>query len=927
MNIRKNIYTLSDQQLQDFQDAVNAIKADGTYDTFIERHHHSMMTPTPWGAEPPNTNTRNVAHRGPAFLPWHRYFCRELELALQTKKPNVTLPYWDWAADASNPLGADLWNTDPMQRIYIGGDGTGAGGTVDTGPFAGWTALIEDAMGNLVPRPGGIIRDLGSNPDFGSGIGVPAFPTAQQVDAAVQNLTVYDADPWNRNSAGSFRNRLEGWSGTLLPGENGSQLHNRVHIWVGGDMGPGTSPNDPVFFLHHCNVDRLWARWQHAHPGSAYLPAAGGPNGHNLNDVMQHLTTAAATPAACLDYRRTQGFIYDTDPPLVDLMTPVVSFQDVPTLETTWRAAVFHVRSGSTIHLEIVLGSGPQPPYSVTALGTSVTHVPPVDNAPYDVVRLWFAFTGEAAPGAAPGGSVQIRCVETNQVFDVTLSANTVQRPTTGVVFCLDKSGSMSEPAGTGGTRMQLLHEAASRCIELIRDGSGAGLVSFDHNAYPGQPLQPFQAASTHRDDVRNAALALSPGGATSIGDGIELARTTLNAGAAPFQGQALVVLTDGLENQPKFLDQVSGSIDARTFAIGLGTAQQVSTEKLALIANGTGGYILLTGPLTPDTDSYFLLSKYFQQILVSATNENIVTDPSGFLAAGQRVRIPFQLAESEIDATAVLFVDLPAVRLALQTPAGDVVSEGDLAALGAQVTHGTNMTFCRFGLPLPAGAGAHGGTWHVLLEVDERRLKSEISKLARGAKEGSVTSLQLERLRAHGVRYSVTVSSWSNLRMSARLTQTGFRPGARLRLDVALTEYGQPVARRARVEADVQRPDGVTFTLALAEELPGAFGGEIAGGLDGVWRVRVRATGRTFGGLAFTREQLLSAALLSGAGAPPTHQPPGEGSLECLLRCLAGQPGWEKWLKELGIDGRRLRECLARCGKRDDPKELDRMG
>ena len=94
--------------------------------------------------------------------------------------------------------------------------------------------------------------------------------------------------------------------------------------------------------------------WQHLFPASGYLPTAGGPAGHNLNDVMQHLTTASATPANCLDYRRTRGFIYDTDPPLVDLMTPTVTFQDVPTLETTWRAAVFHVRAGSTIHLEVV---------------------------------------------------------------------------------------------------------------------------------------------------------------------------------------------------------------------------------------------------------------------------------------------------------------------------------------------------------------------------------------------------------------------------------------------------------------------------------------------------------------------------------------------------------------------------------------------
>jgi hypothetical protein len=423
MNIRQNIYTLTDEQLQDFKDALNAAKADGSYDVFIERHHHSMMTPTPWQSEVSDPNVRNVAHRGPAFLPWHRYFCRELELVLQAKKSNVTLPYWDWAADAANPLAAALWNTDPAHPIYVGGDGTGPGGTVTTGPFADWTALIEDASGALVPRPGGIIRELGSNPDFGGGIGVPPFPTTEQVDDAVQNMTVYDTSPWRTRSTGSFRNRVEGWLRTPT-GENGSQLHNRVHIWVGGDMGPGTSPNDPVFFLHHCNVDRLWALWQYEHAASVYEPASAGPTGHNLNDVMQHLTTAGTTPAACLDYRRTMNFIYDTDPPLVDLDTPTVDFQDVPTLQTTSRAAVFHVRAGSTVHLEIVPDSGPAAPYSIP-LGTSVTHVPPVNNAPYDIVQVWFAFTGAATPGPSPDSAVKIQCVETNQVFDVTLQART----------------------------------------------------------------------------------------------------------------------------------------------------------------------------------------------------------------------------------------------------------------------------------------------------------------------------------------------------------------------------------------------------------------------------------------------------------------------------------------------------------------------
>jgi tyrosinase len=44
-------------------------------------------------------------------------------------------------------------------------------------------------------------------------------------------------------------------------------------------MGVNTSPNDPVFFLHHCYLDLLWERWKRQHPTlSPYLPQSGWPN-------------------------------------------------------------------------------------------------------------------------------------------------------------------------------------------------------------------------------------------------------------------------------------------------------------------------------------------------------------------------------------------------------------------------------------------------------------------------------------------------------------------------------------------------------------------------------------------------------------------------------------------------------------------------
>jgi tyrosinase len=106
----------------------------------------------------------------------------------------------------------------------------------------------------------------------------------------------------------SFRNRLEGWrdpkaaqcdSGWIDQSQvSGSPhvMHNVVHIYTGGvwesggktsegTMAYNTSPNDPVFFVHHANVDRIWAAWE-LRGGGHYQPRKGAPYGWNSNDTM-----------------------------------------------------------------------------------------------------------------------------------------------------------------------------------------------------------------------------------------------------------------------------------------------------------------------------------------------------------------------------------------------------------------------------------------------------------------------------------------------------------------------------------------------------------------------------------------------------------------------------------------------------------------
>jgi tyrosinase len=317
MGVRRNIYSLSATERQNWITAVLRLKANGTYDEFVRRHQTAMMTPT---VSPGEAFTqRNAAHMGPVFLPWHRRELRDFEQALEAEVSGVTLPYWDWATDGAlaNPRSAQLWTAD-----FLGGDGDPANGDrVMNGPFRDWRALITGANGTFVTRSTpGIIRRLGRDPN-----GAPTLPRPPHV-AATKSETAYDSAPWSEASGAqpgpggsvvpSFRNRIEGWL-TRVGDPAGPGMHNRVHTWVGGDMLFGTSPNDPVFFLNHANIDRLWAEWQET-TGIGYLPTSGGPPGHNLNDALRFLNAPGAgmpplTPAGSLDFRAL-GYTYDTLP-------------------------------------------------------------------------------------------------------------------------------------------------------------------------------------------------------------------------------------------------------------------------------------------------------------------------------------------------------------------------------------------------------------------------------------------------------------------------------------------------------------------------------------------------------------------------------------------------------------------------------------
>ncbi|MFE7135117.1 tyrosinase family protein [Streptomyces sp. NPDC057638] len=239
--VRKNQRHLTRAERRRFVEAVLELKRRGEYDEFVRMHAEFSVTDAEYRPRP--------AHMTPSFFPWHRVYLIEFERSLQRIDPAVTVPYWDWTTD--NTPAAALWGDD-----FLGGDGRLGDRQVMDGPFAHRHGNWRITSGIIDGRY--LTRSFGR---FG-------LPTKEDVDRALQE-PVYDTAPWNSTSRTGFRNHIEGWS---AGGPQRWRNHNRVHRWIGGSMVGVTSPNDPVFWLHHSFIDLLWNRWQRAHPKAGYLP-------------------------------------------------------------------------------------------------------------------------------------------------------------------------------------------------------------------------------------------------------------------------------------------------------------------------------------------------------------------------------------------------------------------------------------------------------------------------------------------------------------------------------------------------------------------------------------------------------------------------------------------------------------------------------
>ncbi len=327
MGIRKNAAHLTVTERDNFLRAVLMLKNTianpaapaaqqiSIFDQFVAVHLYTLSINVPGGGAP-----INMGHSESAFSPWHRYYLIQFEQALQAVDPSVTLPYWDWTDHTSA-------QTIIFQNNFMGpngGAGGVGGGSVQSGYFAFNAPAVLPAWWPA---------------------GLAGWRIKTQLQQGFSNTLQRSFDPFSLLetqarvqsclSRTNFENPV-GFRPYLEGGQFGNNMHNGMHGWVGGNMGnPLSSPNDLIFFMHHCNIDRLWAMWQiDGHQGSLFYPTTGRPQGHNLNDLMWPWIAGAAGyssnnvqpnivipnfaaqpskhPVDVLDHRAL-GYAYDTE--------------------------------------------------------------------------------------------------------------------------------------------------------------------------------------------------------------------------------------------------------------------------------------------------------------------------------------------------------------------------------------------------------------------------------------------------------------------------------------------------------------------------------------------------------------------------------------------------------------------------------------
>jgi hypothetical protein len=202
------------------------------------------------------------------FLPWHRAYlgwfeqiCREL-----TGRDDFALPYWDWTASPEVPSAFFRGELDPTGGLFF--SSTSAFEQAMRMPMTNyWNMLTAIQREQLQIRGYSSFDEFWSSMVqsvyFGSearilSVEAPEFNEVTRNAVSLETLkSAFAQRAFAEFGSGDASGHSLGGRAGILEG----RPHNLVHNGIGGLMGDFLSPFDPVFWLHHANVDRLWSNW------------------------------------------------------------------------------------------------------------------------------------------------------------------------------------------------------------------------------------------------------------------------------------------------------------------------------------------------------------------------------------------------------------------------------------------------------------------------------------------------------------------------------------------------------------------------------------------------------------------------------------------------------------------------------------------
>jgi tyrosinase len=244
---------------------------------------HGVGAPTD---PPPDDFRSQCQHNCWYFLPWHRWYLYYFEQILRSVMTGIAeiptgmaeawaLPYWNYARIGAQKIPAEF----AAQTLWDG---------------------RPNPLFDATRAPGVNERTVGLDPRVTAPL--PGVLTTQPFTSAHSGVATFagTASHWHHfREPGSVAGGLE------------ATPHNDVHGFVLGDMGDfATAGLDPLFWLHHCNIDRYWEiRGHDADPTVTWSNIK-----FKFHDTTP--TPREVTADGCVDTVAQLGYRYDdTSPP------------------------------------------------------------------------------------------------------------------------------------------------------------------------------------------------------------------------------------------------------------------------------------------------------------------------------------------------------------------------------------------------------------------------------------------------------------------------------------------------------------------------------------------------------------------------------------------------------------------------------------